>query len=235
MYMPYVSKQDRAEYMRRYREEHKRDQAEYKRRYREGNQACRDAELRRSARRQRRPYVRAADRTWPTGDELRHMREQFEARFRMESGCWWWAGALTGAGYGSFRFKGQVWLAHRVAYTLYVGPIPERLVLDHLCYQRACVHPAHLEPVSSEENTRRGHVHRSEVALLHWEAAIRAELELHPQLRTPVLARRLGIPEYYAYMIGNKVRAERRQNQNHQPSDLPLTTPLRAGDRTVRK
>jgi hypothetical protein len=46
--------------------------------------------------------------------------------------------------------------AHRFAYELLVGPIPEGLVIDHLCRNRRCVNPAHLEPVTAEENWRRG-------------------------------------------------------------------------------
>lgn len=70
--------------------------------------------------------------------------------------CWLWTGAITGRGYGNFLFKPGNRQAHRVAYELLVGPIPEGLVLDHLCRVRACVNPAHVEPVTQRENTLRG-------------------------------------------------------------------------------
>jgi len=73
------------------------------------------------------------------------------------SGCWLWDGSLRD-GYGLFRVEsyGRVTNAHRVAYQLCVGPIPEGLILDHLCRMRQCVNPAHLEPVTNSENIARG-------------------------------------------------------------------------------
>lgn len=72
------------------------------------------------------------------------------------SGCWLWAGALS-KGYGHFALtKGDVRNAHRLAYEELVGPIPAGLHLDHLCRNRACVNPDHLEPVTNRENTVRG-------------------------------------------------------------------------------
>lgn len=73
-----------------------------------------------------------------------------------ESGCWIWNGGQDGKGYGFFQYAGHHRRAHRVAYELLVGTIPDGLVLDHLCRVRNCVNPAHLEPVTSRENTLRG-------------------------------------------------------------------------------
>jgi hypothetical protein len=71
--------------------------------------------------------------------------------------CWEWTGARTTAGYGNVSpGNKQTVLSHRVMYELLVDPIPDGLELDHLCRNRACVRPAHLEPVTHQENCRRG-------------------------------------------------------------------------------
>lgn len=73
------------------------------------------------------------------------------------TGCWWWAASWdSGNGYGKVRFEGKCQMAHRVVYSLLVGPIPENCVLDHLCRKRLCCNPDHLEPVTVMENTVRG-------------------------------------------------------------------------------
>lgn len=76
------------------------------------------------------------------------------------SGCWLWTAYIDPRGYGRIRMvtnKGKASRpAHRVAYEALVGSIPEGLGLDHLCRTRCCVNPAHLEPVTNAENTRRG-------------------------------------------------------------------------------
>lgn len=69
--------------------------------------------------------------------------------------CWEWQGPRHRAGHGRFRVKGYN-LAHRFAYELLVGPIPEGLELDHLCHNPPCVNPAHLEAVSHDINVKRG-------------------------------------------------------------------------------
>lgn len=75
-----------------------------------------------------------------------------------ENGCWVWQLALTSDGYGYKNLhRGHGVMAHRWFYEQLVGPIPEGLTIDHLCQVRACVNPAHMEPVTLEENiARRG-------------------------------------------------------------------------------
>lgn len=69
--------------------------------------------------------------------------------------CWVWQGYTGSSGYGRLRVEGVFCQAHRYAYELLVGPIPEGLQLDHLCRVRSCVNPAHLEPVTARENKLR--------------------------------------------------------------------------------
>lgn len=77
--------------------------------------------------------------------------------------CWPWTAATSSGGYGRFSIGGttrRLVQAHRVAYELLVGPIPEGLELDHVrawgCVHRDCCNPLHLEPVTTIENLRRG-------------------------------------------------------------------------------
>lgn len=70
--------------------------------------------------------------------------------------CWPWLGYIMANGYGRYQAKGTTWWVHRLAYTLTNGPIPAKMQLDHLCRNRACCNPAHLEPVSQRENILRG-------------------------------------------------------------------------------
>ena len=70
-----------------------------------------------------------------------------------ENGCWVWRRHVGRDGYGRF---GHV-LTHRFYYELFTGePIPQGLQIDHLCRNRSCVNPEHLEPVTKSENLRRG-------------------------------------------------------------------------------
>lgn len=78
-------------------------------------------------------------------------------KFTIGDGCWEWKGARQ-KGYGAIGAGGKtggVLRAHRVIYEWLVGPIPEGLDLDHLCRNRSCVNPSHLEPVTRRENLMR--------------------------------------------------------------------------------
>jgi len=89
--------------------------------------------------------------------------QRFEKYVHIEpnTACWLWVGAQTSAGYGelvigSKRGPGpRMGYAHRLSYEHYIGPIPKGLQLDHLCRQRCCCNPAHLEPVTHAENMAR--------------------------------------------------------------------------------
>lgn len=86
--------------------------------------------------------------------------ERFWAKVAVAESCWLWLGGRTEKGYGTFWDGTRKTLAHRFAYELLVGPIPEGLTIDHVkargCVHRHCVNPAHLEPVTRGENVMRG-------------------------------------------------------------------------------
>lgn len=86
--------------------------------------------------------------------------ERLMSHISKSNDCWLWLGKPANTGYGQIGFGKRservTRNAHRVVYELLVGEVPEGKQLDHLCRNRMCVNPAHLEPVTQKENLLRG-------------------------------------------------------------------------------
>lgn len=74
----------------------------------------------------------------------------------LDNGCWLWTGKTKSNGYGQFTIDKKYIYVHRFSYEYHKAFIPEGLVIDHLCRNRACVNPDHLEPVTQRINLLRG-------------------------------------------------------------------------------
>ena len=82
--------------------------------------------------------------------------ERFKRHVQVEDECWVWTGRRNVHGYGEFKHNDKKHRAHRWIWQVLNGDLPQDIAIDHLCRNRACVRPSHLEPATSEENTRRG-------------------------------------------------------------------------------
>jgi hypothetical protein len=91
----------------------------------------------------------------PTFD-LETREGRFWSKIDASGDCWLWTGSRANTGYGTFNGASN---AHRYAWQLLVGPIPEGYHLDHLCRNPPCVNPDHLEPVTPRENHSRSPIH----------------------------------------------------------------------------
>ncbi|WP_081281519.1 HNH endonuclease signature motif containing protein [Mycolicibacterium conceptionense] len=112
------------------------------------------------------------------GHVLRPAIERFSEKTRVaENGCIEWTAGTAGPSRYGYFYAGRTSLdqtgriyAHRWAYEHYVRPIPPGMVIDHLCRNRLCVNPDHLEPVTQLENVRRSRGNNSKTHCPHGHA-----------------------------------------------------------------
>lgn len=92
--------------------------------------------------------------------------ERFHGRYIVsENTCWEWQGSRSPEGYGRIGTPIGPVYAHRVSYEIHHGPIPEGRVVDHICNNRCCVNPAHLQAITHRQNVLRGEAPN---VLIHW-------------------------------------------------------------------
>lgn len=89
--------------------------------------------------------------------------ERFAKKFKIngENGCWEWCASKNQKGYGQFDMNRIQYKAHRVSYAIKHGGLYSQLQIDHLCRNRGCVNPDHLELVTNKENVLRGELPRT--------------------------------------------------------------------------
>lgn len=97
------------------------------------------------------------------------LHERLLKKIQKTNGCWTWKAATTGGSnaYGTIYLNGRNRLAHRVMYELHFGEIPDSKEIDHLCRNKMCVNPDHLEPVTHRENMLRANVGAQNASKTH--------------------------------------------------------------------
>lgn len=83
------------------------------------------------------------------------LKSRFLSKVEKAGSCWNWLGYIEKEGYGACSVKGVMWKAHRVSFELFKNEIPEGFQIDHLCRNRKCVNPEHLDAVTPKINVLR--------------------------------------------------------------------------------
>jgi hypothetical protein len=83
-------------------------------------------------------------------------KEKLLSKLALSNGCWVFTDSLDKDGYGRMRCGDKKVRTHRLSYEIFIGSIPEGMVIDHLCRNRSCANPDHLEAVTTKENILRG-------------------------------------------------------------------------------
>ena len=91
---------------------------------------------------------------------MKPMKDRLKYELDINTECWNWTGCVGSSGYGHLSVDRKTVVAHRFSYEVHRVPIPVGLEIDHLCRNRKCINPTHLEPVTREENIRRANVKR---------------------------------------------------------------------------
>lgn len=135
-----------------------------------------------------------------------------------EKECWLWKGSKRD-GYGRFRVGSKLVQAHVYAFEMYGGVIPEGNQLDHKCFVRACVNPAHLEPVTQKENLRRSQHRRFDIGSLRrgithcpkGHELSGDNLLMSPQSKRKDYCRKCRTCQYETKRLSHKRRRERKK------------------------
>lgn len=79
--------------------------------------------------------------------------QRIMAKISKTATCWEWTGSISASGYGIIRHEGRSRPAHRSTYELFIGGIPDGMIIDHLCHNRSCVNPDHLRLATYKQNS----------------------------------------------------------------------------------